>query len=202
MERRVSQQDHPRSPSGSGEQETYFNKPKKLSSHIYENKKESPKEPVLIPCHNRQHYAAREATCHKCGKEGHFKSVCRSSAPVRGVQTDKSSTDHDIFLGVVTSEDSISHNSWSVILQLNSVPVKFHIDTGAEVTIISESIYKKVSSLSLCEPDQTLHGPSNQTLPASQGRIFCSVPIWYYYYRTKLSRCCRAVMTTTRTSSN
>ena len=99
------------------------------------------------------------------GKQGHFKSVCRSSAPVRGVQADKSSSDDDISLGVVTSEDSASHNPWSVTLQLNSVPVKFHIDTGAEVTVISESIYKKVGSPSLCEPDQTLRGPSNQTLP-------------------------------------
>ena len=65
----------------------------------------------------------------------------------------------------MTSEDSISHNPWSVTLELNSVPVKFHIDTGAEVTVISESIYKKVGSPSLCEPDQTLRGPSNQTLP-------------------------------------
>ena len=117
------------------------------------------------PSHDRQHCAACEATCHKCGKQGHFKSVCRSSAPVRGVQADKSSSDDDIFLGVVTSEDSTSFNPWSVILQLNSVPVNIHIDTGAEVTVISESIYKKVGSLSLCEPDQTLRGPSNQTLP-------------------------------------
>ena len=65
----------------------------------------------------------------------------------------------------MTSENSTSHNPWSVTLQLNSVPVKFHIDTGAEVTVISESIYKKVGSPSLCEPDQTLGGPSNQTLP-------------------------------------
>ena len=117
------------------------------------------------PSHDNQHCAAHEATCHKCGKQGHFKFVCRSSIPVIGVQANKSSPDDDIFLGVVTSEDSISHNPWSVTLQLNSVPMKFHIDTGAEVTVISESVHKKVGSPSLCEPDQTLRGPSSKTLP-------------------------------------
>ena len=87
------------------------------------------------PSHDHQHCAPCEATCHKCGKQGHFKlSVCRSLAPVRGVQADKSLSDDEILLGDVTPEDSISHNPWSVTLQLNSVPVKFHIDTDAEVS--------------------------------------------------------------------
>ena len=118
-----------------------------------------------FPSHDRQHCAARDATCHKCGKRGHFKSVCRSSVTVRGVQASKSpNDDEDHFLGTVTSEKSTNHNPWNVTLQLNSVPVKFHIDTGAEVTVINESIHKKVGSPSLYKSDQSLRGPSNHPL--------------------------------------
>ena len=115
--------------------------------------------------HDRQHCAARDATCHKCGKRGHFKSVCRSSVTVRGVQASKSpNDDEDHFLGTVTSEESTNHNPWNVTLQLNSVPVKFHIDTRAEVTVINESVHKKVGSPSLYKSDQSLRGPSNHPL--------------------------------------
>jgi len=65
----------------------------------------------------------------------------------------------------VTSEDSTNQNPWSVTLQLNSVPIKFHIDTGTEVTVINESVYQKVGSPSLYKPDQNLRGPSNHSLP-------------------------------------
>ena len=118
-----------------------------------------------FPSHDRQHCPARDVTCHKCGKQGHFKSVCKSSVAVQGIQASKSSSNNDnVFLGVVTSDSTI-HKPWSVTLQLNSVPVEFHIDTGAEVTVINESIYQKVGSPSLCKSDQTLRGPSNNSLP-------------------------------------
>ena len=41
--------------------------------------------------------------------------------------------------------------------------MKFHVDTGAEVTVINESVHKKVGSPSLYKSDQTLRGPSNHS---------------------------------------
>ena len=67
---------------------------------------------------------------------------------------------------MVTS-DSTNHNPWSVTLQLNSVPVEFHNDTGAEVTVINETVYQKVGGPSLCKSDQILRGPSNNSLPVN-----------------------------------
>lgn len=48
---------------------------------------------------------------------------------------------------------------------MNNTSVKFHIDTGAEVTVINDSVHKKVGSPSLNQSDQTLHDPNKQSLP-------------------------------------
>ena len=40
-----------------------------------------------IPAHDRQHCPAKEATCRKCNKKGHFQAVCRSTVKVGRVQS-------------------------------------------------------------------------------------------------------------------
>jgi len=65
--------------------------------------------------------------------------------------------DDNGFLGAVTSE-TLQQNPSVVTIQLHSVPVEFHIDTGAEVTVITEALYHKVGSSSLIAPDQALKG--------------------------------------------
>ena len=53
----------------------------------------------------------------------------------------------------------------TVTLQLNGTPVKFHIDTGAEITVVSIAIHENISSAVLTQSEQILKGPSNQPLP-------------------------------------
>ena len=118
-----------------------------------------------FPPHDRQHCVARDAVCCKCGKRGHFQSICRSSVTVRGVRASHPPSSEENFLGVVTSTNTTNDNPWIVTLQMNSIPVQFHIDTGAEVTVINDTVHKKVGSPSLSQSDQTLRGPSNQSLP-------------------------------------
>ena len=106
------------------------------------------------------------------GKWALFQSVCRSSTPrVRGIHTTDLAyvnmaheyDEEDGFLGVVTSETS-PQKPWVVTVDLNRVPVEFHIDTGAEVTVITEDLYHRVGSPSLKLLDQTLKGANNQSL--------------------------------------
>ena len=97
----------------------------------------------------------------KCRQKGHFQSVCRS-ANVHGVSSSNSNEEN--FLGVVTS-DVKTDNLWTVTLQLNGIPVKFHIDIGAEVTVVNEAIHENVGSPTLTQSEQILKGPSNQPLP-------------------------------------
>ena len=67
-----------------------------------------------IPYHNRQVCPARDATCRKCSKKGHFQTVCRGDTRVRGVRQEEtpppSEESTDTFLGAV------GENPWVVIV--------------------------------------------------------------------------------------
>ena len=54
-----------------------------------------------------------------------------------------------------------SKSLWTTKLQINKVELPFKLDTGAEVTAISEETYRK---LSLQQPTKVLYGPARQTL--------------------------------------
>ena len=51
-----------------------------------------------------------------------------------------------------------------VDLQLNGKPVQFKIDTGTDVTAVSEEIFKKLDGVSLRQADRSLHGPAKHKL--------------------------------------
>ena len=105
------------------------------------------------PPHDRQHCTARDAICHMRSF-----SICLHSVPVRGVQASTPVPSEDNFLGVVTSTETKN------TLLMNNTSIQFHIDTGAEVTVINDNVHRKVGSPSLNQSDQTLHGPNNQSL--------------------------------------
>ncbi len=75
---------------------------------------------------------AKTATCHKCNRKGHYSSQCFS-------KTD-GGTAHEVsldsaFLGAVTSNPP---TAWTVSLLVGGKKAAFKLDTGAEVTVISE----------------------------------------------------------------
>ena len=127
------------------------------------------------PVHACKYCAARNATCRLCSKLGHFQTVCQSlTQRVRDIHTTNTDPqdcaylpsncdDENEFLGVVIFETP-QQNPWAVTIQLNSVPIEFHIDTGTEVTVITEALYHKVGSPSLTVSDQTLKDANNQSL--------------------------------------
>ena len=106
--------------------------------------------------HDRQHCPARSATCRKCGKKGHYQAVCKSSAKVSGVNTE------DAFIGALDNDQP--KDPWKVNLKLNGQSVTFNIDTGAEVTVISSSVWRKIGSPTLQKADKSLHCPDKHTL--------------------------------------
>lgn len=109
------------------------------------------------PVHDRQHCPAKDAICRKCHKRGHFRAVCRTTR-VGGVSEEDSQ-----FLGAVTNQNV--SNPWETMLLLNDTSVKFQIDTGAEVTVISLDTYKAIGSPPLVPSSKTLRGPSGKILP-------------------------------------
>ena len=66
----------------------------------------------------------------------------------------------DAFMGAVGER-----NPWVVTLKLNGTLIKFCIDTGAEVTVISEQIHDHAGRPFLSSPDRTLKGPDAHCLP-------------------------------------
>ena len=66
----------------------------------------------------------------------------------------------DLHLGVLSADDN-----WVVMVWLNHSPVKFQIDTGAEVTVIPAGVFEKLSGAKLQPSQRTLRGASQRILP-------------------------------------
>ena len=102
----------------------------------------------------------RRATCSKIVQlkpKGHWASVCKSSQTVGEIE------DYT-FLSAIGTERN--EGIWSVELTLNISLVHFKIDTVADVTVILESVYKKVKpTQTLIHSSKTLFGPACTTLP-------------------------------------
>jgi hypothetical protein len=114
------------------------------------------------PAHDKAQCPARNQTSNKCKKLGHFAAVCRTSKKVRNVQTNQDSAEEDAFLGTVSHESSDA--DWTIELTLQGKPAQLHIDTGAEVTVITERTWKGVGQPPLELPDRTLRGPDSTAI--------------------------------------
>ena len=74
-------------------------------------------------------------------------------------------SDHTrFFLESVKSTNENQHDQRSISLQVNDIPMVFRIDTGADVTVISEQAFNKLSNVSLRLTNETLSGPKRQQL--------------------------------------
>ena len=80
------------------------------------------------------------------------------------VQTDLNKEMNSIFLGAVTN---YVNKPWMVSLKLNNKYTEFCIDTGAEVSAILESTYKRIGSPELQSMDKELKGPNNCRLESA-----------------------------------
>ena len=109
------------------------------------------------PSHSRQKCPAKDATCRKCKKTGHYEAVCRSAAKVSSIEQEE-----DAFIGTVSDR---SKDNWSITLQVNDKPTEFHIDTGAEVTVISERVWTHLDKPALQPSDRNLKCPDTHSLP-------------------------------------
>ena len=64
--------------------------------------------------------------------------MCRSARNVGEVCQDAGSGNNEAFLGAVGTNQN---NPWLVKVQLMNTDIEFHIDTGAEVSVISQQLY-------------------------------------------------------------
>ena len=131
--------------------------------------------------HPRQLCPAKEVLCYHCNRKGHYSSQCLSNtvAPqTRGVHELSSQSDHsqletpDNYLDTV---EGSKKNKWAITILMQGKPMIVKVDTGAEVTAISDSTWKSLNltkplektGVSLYGPDQThlkILGKINLTL--------------------------------------
>ena len=102
---------------------------------------------------------AKDASCHKCNRKGDFSNQCFSKT-VATATTDELSLD-TAFVGSVSSRQQLP---WTTTLQVKGKEVSFKLDTGAEVTAISEETYLQLGEAKLQKPTKILYGPARQTL--------------------------------------
>jgi len=121
------------------------------------------------PQHPQEKCPAKDATCYKCLKRGHYSSMCPSKKTttdsVQGTDTiTVSDNDEDVddnFLGTV---DSKQKTLWLTELKMNDMTVTFKIDTGAEVSAISETTLRQLQTVQLKKPTRNLYGPAMSPL--------------------------------------
>eukprot|EP00731_Ephydatia_muelleri_P013230 Em0007g540a len=65
------------------------------------------------------------------------------------------------FVGIL---DAGGERPWFVTLQLQGISVRFKIDTGADVTVIPESVFKRIRNANLMHSDRILCGPAKNAL--------------------------------------
>ena len=89
--------------------------------------------------------------------------------PVKAVST--GDPDDDLFVGAVEEPAplvvptiSSGTDSWTVDVLLNDCQIEFQIDTGADVSIISEEQYQKLKVPELKPSNKSLVGPSQDKL--------------------------------------
>ena len=132
---------------------------------------------VCTRCGKRQHAGkqqcpARDVTCRKCHKRGHFQAMCRTKALKVVSTTEQEDTDSvDSFVGAITESKSLEiptistgTEPWMVTILLNTYPVSFQIDTGADVSVIPENLYKKLQAPLLEPTKRSLIGPNQAKL--------------------------------------
>ena len=118
-------------------------------------------------CGRRKHAAgetcpALGVTCHKCNRKGHFKAQCLSkTVATLQTQEDDSAFLDAAYLGMVHTQPS---SVWMTSVKLGGTPTEFKLDTGAEVTAISERTYNSLQGVTLQPATKSLYGPANQAL--------------------------------------
>ena len=140
---------------------------------IQKQTEESPSSGKCRRCgrgpHTRQMCPAKEAVCHKCKRKGHFMAQCLSKS-VGGVTTEQSEayseqSEDSEDVAYLNSVNGTTSNSWNCSVVVNGVAIPFKLDTGAEVTVITEGTAEDLNvKHSMGKPKKKLFGADRREL--------------------------------------
>jgi len=125
--------------------------------------------------HTRNMCPANNQRCNLCHRRGHFRNVCRAHQTAAHLEASEISTSQtasyplvdrevsSLFLGQV---DSGQASAPIVDVLVNDYPIVFRVDTGADVSVISEADYISMTSPPpLTTPTARLVSASSDPLP-------------------------------------
>ena len=119
--------------------------------------------------HRKKQCPARDIACNQCQKKGHYAKVCRSGV-LNEVNTAESDEEGIAFLGTVSSDGE----PWLINLNVNEHTAQFKIDTGADVTVLSEDEFQKGQFPELERTKKVLQGPG-QTPITVRGKFTATI---------------------------
>ena len=130
--------------------------------------------------HARKDCPAKDAICHACEKRGHYKEAYRSKH-IRQVTayTDqiREATDQmeELFLGVIESPNQETASESKVFINNKKVSIK--LDSGADVTVLSEKLYESefhmwpILPTNKCKTKIPCVGKMNATIKTKSGIV-------------------------------
>jgi len=113
--------------------------------------------------HDRSECPAKDATCDRCSKTGHYGVACRSSASGgRGIREVVQYSDREEqFLGSINTDSNKQHSGHTVVA-VDGTDIEFRIDSGADVDVIPSKVFHKYFPKKMIYPSRTrLRPPDN-----------------------------------------
>ena len=128
------------------------------------------KTPSLKPCtrcgkgtHPREKCPARDAICHRCQRKGHYGALCYSKQASLSETTSLDTAFLDTaFMDTMTY--GAPENARLASIRVDNKEILFKLDTGAEVTAISQETHQHLGKPPLQTPEKLLCGLSRQPL--------------------------------------
>ena len=121
--------------------------------------------------HPRQSCPAKDVMCYRCNRKGHYSAQCLSNivAPqtmnVHEVSSQLNHPQLETSESYLDTVEGNKQNIWAIMIQIQGKPIVVKVDTGAEVTAVSDSTWK---SLNIAKPLEetkiSLYGPDKTHL--------------------------------------
>ncbi|XP_071628027.1 uncharacterized protein [Temnothorax longispinosus] len=127
--------------------------------------------------HGYRECPAYGKTCHKCGRMNHFSSVCKAKVKnVKNILKDKDSESEDetLYVNSIVKVGEVMKKAksvWTETVEVNGKVVKFKIDTGSEVNIISLKEYKSITEGQQIQRTRTLLQAYGGTKITPMGKV-------------------------------
>ena len=124
--------------------------------------------------HPKDKCPARDATCHRCQRKGHYSAQCYSKTVSTVRSAEGGSPTPFLDNAFMDTVNSGTQNAWFTTIRMGEKETKFKLDTGAEVTAITQETYEHLGKPQLVASDKVLYGPSQHSLGVL-GKFRCSL---------------------------